>query len=100
VRLKVQAVETKLNGPIVSNDETQVLEPAGDIDGRPIWLLAHLTSKQIFLIAGRSVLIEREVHLTDFGLNRSDFDDQRNAARKQPDHTATGSGRPLPREAG
>ena len=35
VRLKVQAVETKLNGPIVSNDETQTFEPSGDVkDGR------------------------------------------------------------------
>ena len=81
VRLKVQAVETKLSGPIVSNDETQLLEPSGEIDGRTIWLLTRLTSKQIFLIAGRSVLIEREVHLTDFTLNASDFDDQRNIAR-------------------
>lgn len=82
VRLKVQAVETKLNGPVVSNDETQVFEPSGDVDGRPVWLLNRLISKQIFLIAGRSVLIEREVRLSDFALNASDFDRERNAARE------------------
>jgi len=81
VRLKVQAVETKLSGPVVSNDETQIFEPAGNIDGRPIWLLNHLISKQIFLIAGRSVLIEREVRLTDFALNTPAFDRERSAAR-------------------
>jgi hypothetical protein len=81
VRLKVQAVETKLSGPVSSNDETQIFEPPGNIAGRPVWLLNHLISKQTFLIAGRSVLIEREVRLTDFVLNAPDFDRERNAAR-------------------
>jgi hypothetical protein len=79
-RLKVQAVETQLNGPIVSNDETQMFEPSGDIGGRPIWLLNRLVSKQIFLIAGRSVLIEREVRLSDVVLNPSEFEQQRSVA--------------------
>jgi hypothetical protein len=69
VRLKVQAVETQLSGPVVSNDETQIFEPAGEINGREIWLLNRLASKQIFLIAGRNVLIEREVHFSDVALN-------------------------------
>jgi len=81
VRLKVQAVETKLTGAIVSNDETQTFEPAGDVDGRQIWLATHLVGKQIFLIGGRSILIEREIHLSDFTLNASGFDLERNAAR-------------------
>ena len=81
VRLKVQAVETKLTGPVVSNDETQVFEPSGDIDGRPVWLLTRLIGKQIFLIGGRSVLIEREVRLSDFALNAPDFEAERRAAR-------------------
>ena len=81
VRLKVQAVETKLSGPIVSNDETQVFEASGTIDGRTVWLLTRLSSKQIFLIAGRSVLIERELHLSDFALNAADFERERSGAR-------------------
>jgi hypothetical protein len=82
VRLRVQAVETKLSGPVVSNDETQVFEPSGNIDGRTVWLLNRLISRQIFLIAGRSVLIEREVRLSDFSLNASGFDLERSAARE------------------
>jgi hypothetical protein len=81
VRLKVQAVETKLTGPVVSNDETQMYEASGDVGGRPVWLLTRLLSKQTFLIAGRSVLIERDVHLSDIVLNPADFELQRNAAR-------------------
>jgi hypothetical protein len=80
VRLKVQAVQTKLSGPIASNDEAQIFEQSGSLDGRPIWLLTHLIGKQVFLIAGRSVLIEREVHLSDFALNVPDFEQERSAA--------------------
>ena len=81
VRLKVQAVQTKLSGPIVSNDETQLFEPAGDLGDRPVWLLNRLVSKQIFLIAGRSVLIEKEVSLSDVVLNPSEFERERSLAR-------------------
>ena len=81
VRLKIQAVETTLSGPVVSNDETQVFAPVGEILGRPVWLLSRLTSRQIFLIAGRNVLIEREVHFSDVSLNASEFESERAAAR-------------------
>ena len=81
VRLKVQAVETQFSGPIVSNEETQLYERSGDIGDHPIWLLRHLSSKQVFLIAGRTVLIEREVQLSNLMLNPDDFERQRNAAR-------------------
>jgi len=81
VRLRVQAVQTKLAGAVVSNDETQVFEPAGEIDGRPIWLMNRLVSKQIFLIAGRNVLVERDVHLSDFRLNTEAFETDRASAR-------------------
>jgi hypothetical protein len=81
VRLKVHAVETRLTGSVVSNDETQFYSPAGDAQGREIWLLDRLSSRQIFLIAGRNVLVEREIKLSDFRLNAAEFDANRSAAR-------------------
>src|SRR4029079_8213540 len=69
IRLKVQATETMQGGPGVSNDETQLFGEAGTIGDRHVFLLDRLISKQIFLIAGRSVLVEREVRLTDIALN-------------------------------
>jgi hypothetical protein len=81
VRLKVQAVETHLTGSIVSNDETQLFARAGDAEGRPIWLLDRLVSRQVFLIAGRTVLVEREAHMTDVVLNAGDFEAERGMAR-------------------
>jgi hypothetical protein len=81
VRLKVQAVESHLSGTVVSNDETQIFSLAGDIQGRPVWLLDRLTSRQAFLIAGRTVLVEREARLTDRVLNPADFESARASAR-------------------
>jgi hypothetical protein len=81
LRLKVQAVETQLSGPIVSNDETQLYEPVTEINERAVWLMNRVTSKQIFLIAGRNVLIEREVRVSDFMVNAAGFEAERLAAR-------------------
>ena len=81
LRLKVQAVETRLSGPVVSNDETQLLSRVGEADGRGIWLADRLIVKQVLLIAGRSVLVERETRLTDFVLNSQEYDQERKSAR-------------------
>ena len=51
------------------------------MDGRPVWLLDRLLSKQIFLVAGRNVLVERDVRLSDYQLNGSGFEGARTEAR-------------------
>jgi hypothetical protein len=81
VRLKVQAVESHLTGMVVSNDETSTFSPVGTLNGRPVWLLDRLSSKQMFLIAGRTVLIEREARVTDVTLNPTAFEAERTEAR-------------------
>jgi hypothetical protein len=80
-RLRVQAVQTHLTGPVTSNDETQTYTVAATVDDRPVWLLNRLTSRQIFLIAGRSILVEREVRWSEVAVNVPDFESQRAAAR-------------------
>ena len=102
VRLKVQAVESNLTGMVVSNDETQNFSRAGELQGRPVWLLDRLTSQQMFLIAGRTVLVEREARLTDVVLNPGEFEAERDdGAGEQPHHVPRHrSGAALPGEAG
>ncbi len=82
VRLKVQAVQTNLTAPVVSNDETQTYEPVGRIDNQPIYVFSKLVSHQIMLIAGRNLPVDRSVTFTDFRLNVDTFDTQRQEARK------------------
>ncbi|MEP7310447.1 MAG: hypothetical protein ABJA98_33505 [Acidobacteriota bacterium] len=81
VRLKVQAVETHLTGVVVSNDETHTFSRVGVIDGKSIWLLERQTSKQMFLVAGRTLLVEREARVADVVLNPPDFEGERTEAR-------------------
>jgi hypothetical protein len=81
VRLKVHAIESHLTGVVVSNDETSTFSRVGDLNDRPVWLLDRLSSKQMFLIAGRTVLVEREAHITGVALNPDEFEAERTEAR-------------------
>jgi hypothetical protein len=81
-RIKVQAVQTGLTGPVVSNEEIQTYAPAGEVDGRPVFLFTGLTARQIVLIAGRNLLVEKSVAFTDFRLNPREFAAARQEARR------------------
>jgi len=80
-RLKVQAVQTQLAAPVVSNEEVQHYRPVTTIDGRPVFLFDSLTARQIVLIAGRNLLVEKSVTFSDFAVNGSDFIEARQSAR-------------------
>ncbi|MES1254946.1 MAG: hypothetical protein ABUS56_05020, partial [Acidobacteriota bacterium] len=80
-RVKIRAAQTRLSGPVVSNDETQLFSPVGTMSGRAIVLPVQLRNEQVFLIAGRTVLVERDVHLTDLRLNPDGFEGSRAEAR-------------------
>jgi hypothetical protein len=81
VRLRVRTVQTRLTAPIVSSEEVQTFEPVAEIGGRPVYLFSRLISRQIFLIAGRNLLVEKEVRFSEFRVNDSDFLERRAAAR-------------------
>ena len=81
VRLKVQAVQTALDAPVVSNEEVQAYEPVASVGERPIYLFSRLISRQIMLIAGRNLLVEKQVVFSDFRVNDGRFDEERQQAR-------------------
>jgi hypothetical protein len=81
VRMKVQAVQTHMTAPVVSNEEIQTFDHVADVDGRPLFLFTHLVAKQIFLIAGRNLLVEKEVRFSDFQVDSPSFGELREAAR-------------------
>lgn len=80
-RVKVQAVQTNLSAPVVSNEEVQRYRPIASIDGHPLFLFEGLTARQIVMIAGRNLLVEKQVKFSDFVVNGADFDQIRGAAR-------------------
>jgi len=80
-RVKVQAVQTNLSAPVVSNEEVQRYRPVESVEGHPLFLFEGLTARQIVMIAGRNLLVEKLVKFSDFVVNGSDFDETRRAAR-------------------
>ena len=59
-RVRVQAVQGGLSAPVISNDETQHYSPIV-VGNRPVFLFSGLTARQILLIAGRNLLVEKSV---------------------------------------
>jgi hypothetical protein len=82
VRLKVQAVQTNLGAPVVSNQEVQMYEPVGRVGDQPVYLFSKLISHQITSIAGRNLQVDRNVTFSDFRVNDETFADQRQQARQ------------------
>ena len=81
-RVKVQAVQTGLSAPVVSNEEIQTYVPVTTISNRPVFLFSGLDARQIILIAGRNILLEKKVAFSDFRVNDSGFEEARTTARR------------------
>ena len=81
-RVKVQAVQTSLSAPVVSNEEIQTYAPVTSIGNRPVFLFTGLTARQIMLIAGRNLLVEKSVVFSDFRVNPEGFEGSREEARR------------------
>jgi hypothetical protein len=74
-------VQTNLSAPVVSNEEVQRYRPVVSIEGVPLFLFEGLTARQIVMIAGRNLLVEKSVAFSDFIVNGADFVESRQAAR-------------------
>ncbi|HUP40281.1 MAG TPA: hypothetical protein VM115_09200, partial [Vicinamibacterales bacterium] len=80
-RVRVQTVQSGLPAPVVSNDETHYYTPVATIGGRQIVLFTRMSARQILMVAGRNVLVEKAVEFTNVQVNRRDFELARAAAR-------------------
>jgi hypothetical protein len=81
-RRKLQAVQTGLAAPVVSNDETVRFAKAGSAGGRDIFLPVETVARQIVLVAGRNILVEKTTRFSSYELNPADFDSRRGEARR------------------
>jgi hypothetical protein len=80
-RIRVHAVQGGLAAPVVSNEETHRYGLAATINNQPIFLFAGLSARQIVLLAGRNLLVEKEVSFSQFRVNDVEFERNREAAR-------------------
>lgn len=81
LKAKIQTVQSRLSAPVVSSEEIHYFSPVGAVNGREVHLLSRLVGRQIMLIAGRNLLVEREVRFDGFRLNPADLVALRDAAR-------------------
>jgi len=81
LRAKVHTIQTELTVPMLSSEETQHFARVGSVGGLDIWLLVDLVGQQNIMIAGTSLLLERQLSFRDVLLNPEDFDAQRQQAR-------------------
>jgi hypothetical protein len=81
-RVKVSAVQTGLSAPVVSNEEIQTYAPVATVGTRPIFLFTGLTARQIVMIAGRNILVEKKVAFDGFRVNDNGFEESRTTARR------------------
>jgi hypothetical protein len=81
-RRKLQAVQTGLAAPVVSNDETVRFAKAGSAGGRDIFLPVETVARQIVLVAGRNILVEKTTRFGAYELNPADFEARRSEARR------------------
>ncbi len=81
LRLKLQTIQTHLEGMIVSSEEITRYEPVQTRGETPLFLPTRLSTKQTLLIAGRNLLLEKEEWFSDFRVDAPDFEAERRAAR-------------------
>ena len=81
-RVKVSAVQTGLSAPVVSNEEIQTYAPVTTVGDRPVFLFTGLTARQIVMIAGRNILVEKKVAFEGFRVNDGAFEESRATARR------------------
>jgi len=83
-RVKLQTVQTKLSAPVVSSEEIQTFSPVTTPSGATVFLMTHLVGRQIVMVAGRNLLVERDAILRDITVNAESFAGSRLEARRGP----------------
>ena len=69
VKLRVSAVQTRLEAPVISNDETSTYAPVVGPDGFTYWMAGHVDGQQLWTAAGRNFIIRRETRFDGYEIN-------------------------------
>ncbi len=78
--VKMATVQTRLQPPLISNDEKDFFGPVAGPDGTTYWLLTRVEGQQILTVAGRNVVLLREIDFKEFRINDPGFEDARRQA--------------------
>jgi len=76
--VRTAVVQHGLEPPVTSNEENDHYAPVAGPDGTTYWLLARVDGQQVFITAGRNLVVLRDLNFFGFQINDPDF-----AAAKQ-----------------
>jgi hypothetical protein len=71
VRLRANVVQTDLDVPVLSSEETDRFRPVVGPDGTTYWMLGDIDGQQVWNAAGRNFVVRREVEFLSFDINPS-----------------------------
>jgi hypothetical protein len=82
VRLQTSLVQTRLEAPVLSNEEIDRYSEILGADGSAFWVLSDVDGQQVWNVGGRSFVVQRELTFTDIRINppAREFEQQRAAA--------------------
>lgn len=72
-KIKMSVRQTGLKPPQVSNDESDYYTQVQGPDGKTYQLLTRVEGQQIFSMAGRNIIAEREIYFKDVRINTDRF---------------------------
>ena len=72
VRLRANVLQASLEAPVVSNEEADVYRPVPGPEGREFWMLTRVDGQQHWTVAGRNLIVRREVDFLSFEINPQD----------------------------
>ncbi len=78
-RLRLTAVQTRVESPVLSLEETLHFEPLGAGEN-PLWVLKRSRGQQLITVSGRNLILVREIEFDNYRINPADFDEQRESA--------------------
>ncbi|HKQ96268.1 MAG TPA: sigma-E factor regulatory protein RseB domain-containing protein, partial [Candidatus Polarisedimenticolia bacterium] len=72
--VRTSVVEHGLSPPVVSNEETTTFAPVSGPDGATYWLMSRVEGQQVFLTAGRNLVVLRSLDFKDYRINDPGYD--------------------------
>lgn len=86
-RLRINTIQARGQAPVISSEETiefgrvDAKTSASTAPPSSVFLPIHVTTKQLWLVAGQNLLVEKEVRYSAFEIDPPDFASRRAAAR-------------------
>ncbi|HKY33222.1 MAG TPA: hypothetical protein VJV23_11845 [Candidatus Polarisedimenticolia bacterium] len=79
-RVQIASLQTGLQPPITSNDETDSYRPVRGPEGLTYWLLSRIQGQQVFSTSGRNLVLVRDVAFSGHVVNDPGFEELRRQA--------------------